>query len=293
MNGFDKKYASYLQAFEEYLNEYVERMQTHPSILGESMRYSLQNGGKRIRPVLMLSVAEMLGVPQKDVFPFALALEMIHTYSLIHDDLPAMDNDDYRRGKPSNHKVFGDANAILAGDALLNQAFTICFGECLKGENFILAAKFLSECAGMNGMIAGQSADLYFSAKQEVSKEDLFYIHENKTGKLLSAPILIPSILYDSRYYLRLEQFAKELGVLFQITDDILDVTGHFEKLGKTIGKDQTAEKLTYVKLYGLEGAMIRADECAQRACTILESIADEDVQFLYDLVGYVRNRSH
>ena len=293
MNGFDKKYASYLQAFEEYLNEYVERMQTHPSILGESMRYSLQNGGKRIRPVLMLSVAEMLGVPQKDVFPFALALEMIHTYSLIHDDLPAMDNDDYRRGKPSNHKVFGDANAILAGDALLNQAFTICFGECLKGENFILAAKFLSECAGMNGMIAGQSADLYFSAKQEVSKEDLFYIHENKTGKLLSAPILIPSILYDSRYYLRLEQFAKELGVLFQITDDILDVTGHFEKLGKTIGKDQTAEKLTYVKLYGLEGAMIRADECAQRACTILESSADEDVQFLYDLVGYVRNRSH
>ena len=104
---------------------------------------------------------------------------------------------------------------------------------------------------------------------------------------------MIPSILYDSRYYLRLEQFAKELGVLFQITDDILDVTGHFEKLGKTIGKDQTAEKLTYVKLYGLEGAMIRADECAQRACTILESSADEDVQFLYDLVGYVRNRSH
>ncbi len=293
MGEFDQLYALYLQTFESYLNKYSERLNTEPSVLGDSMRYSLCNGGKRVRPVLMLAVAEMLGIEREDVLPYALALEMIHTYSLIHDDLPAMDNDDFRRGKPSNHKVFGEANAILAGDALLNQAFTICVNECLKGENYVLAAKFLSECAGINGMILGQSADLYFSEPdREVTKEDLFFVHENKTGKLLAAPVLIPSILCNNRFYLRLEQFAKELGVLFQITDDILDVTGDFNKLGKTIGKDEASGKLTYVKLYGLEGAMIRADECAQRACTILESISDANVTFLYDLVGYVRSRS-
>ena len=294
MNAFNQQYQSYLSLFEGYLNDYAKRMITSPDVLGKSMCYSLLNGGKRIRPVLMLALADVLSLDKGEVLPYALALEMIHTYSLIHDDLPAMDNDDFRRGKPSNHKAFGEANAILAGDALLNQAFTICFGECLKGEKHVLASKFLSECAGMNGMIVGQSADLYYSSSnQPLSHDQLAYIHENKTGKLLAAAILIPSILCDNRYYLRLEQFAKELGFLFQITDDILDVTGKFENLGKTIGKDEAEGKLTYVKLYGLEGAMIRSEECAQRACAVLESIVDCDVEFLYDLVAFIRNRSN
>ncbi|MBQ8374627.1 MAG: polyprenyl synthetase family protein [Clostridia bacterium] len=293
MYGFNEKYQSYLSSFESYLAGYSNGLKTYPEILGESMRYSLLSGGKRVRPVLMLAVAEVLELDPNEALPFAVALEMIHTYSLIHDDLPAMDNDDFRRGKPSNHKAFGEANAILAGDALLNEAFSLCLGECLKGEKYALAAKFLSDCAGKNGMIAGQPADLYFSTQSgEVTEDELLFIHENKTGKLLLAPVIIPSILSENRYYLRLEQFGKELGRLFQITDDILDVTGEFESMGKTLGKDATANKLTYVKLYGLEGAKIRADECAQRSIAILESM-DADTQFLKDLVAFVRDRKH
>lgn len=291
MYEFDEKYTKYLRTFEQYLGKYAETMNTRPPVLGDAMRYSLLSGGKRVRPVLMLAVAEMLGVPQDDVLPYAVALEMIHTYSLIHDDLPAMDNDDFRRGKPSCHKAFGESYAILAGDALLNQAFTICFDSALKGEKYALASKLLSEYAGMNGMIAGQAADLYFSDHvNEPSEEELLFVQENKTGKLLLAPILIPSILADNRYFLRLEQFGKELGRLFQITDDILDVTGAFETLGKSIGKDENADKLTCVKLYGLTGAMLRADDCLTRCLAVLEGI-DCDTAFLGDLARYVRDR--
>ena len=269
----------------------MNALQTEPTVLGESMRYSLLSGGKRIRPVLALACAEVLGVPSEDILPFALALEMIHTYSLIHDDLPAMDNDDFRRGKPTNHKKFGEANAILAGDGLLNEAYAICFEQCLKGEKYVLAAKFLNECAGIHGMIAGQAADLYFSDHvNEPSEEELLFVQENKTGKLLLAPILIPSILADNRYFLRLEQFGKELGRLFQITDDILDVTGEFETLGKSIGKDENADKLTCVKLYGLTGAMLRADDCLSRCLAFLEGI-ECDTAFLSGLARYVRER--
>jgi geranylgeranyl diphosphate synthase type II len=139
-------------------------------------------------------------VAKQEVLPFALALEMLHTYSLIHDDLPAMDDDDFRRGKASNHKVFGEANAILAGDGLLNEAYAICFHESMKGEKYARASAFLNECAGVNGMIAGQSADLYFSKQgTEVSEEDLLYIYAHKTGKLLLAPVVIASILKNNK----------------------------------------------------------------------------------------------
>lgn len=293
MYNFQERYERYLSVFNEYLCAYAEGLRSHPSVLAESMRYSLLAGGKRIRPVLMLATAEALGVDEKEVLPFALALEMIHTYSLIHDDLPAMDNDDFRRGKPSNHKAFGEANAILAGDALLNQAYDICFKACLKGERFVAASTLLCEAAGMNGMIVGQSADLYYTdTNKELTEEELFYIHEHKTGKLLLAPVLIPSVLAEHRCYIRLEQFGKELGLLFQITDDILDETGDFKELGKTVGKDKQENKLTFVRLYGLDGAMIRADEVAQRCKAILEA-TDIDAGFLRDLVGYVRGRSN
>ena len=292
MNTFSEKYQSYLNTFNAYLKAYTDAMQSKPSVLAESMKYSLLCGGKRIRPVLLLATADMFGIETSEALPFAIALEMVHTYSLIHDDLPAMDNDDFRRGKPSNHKAFGEANAILAGDALLNQAYAVCFKECFKGQKQIAAANLLCECAGMKGMIAGQSADLYCSAmSSDISEEDLAYVHGHKTGKLLEAPLLIASILADNRSYLRLEQFGQELGVLFQITDDILDVTGDFEELGKSIGKDEAENKLTYVKLYGLEGAKVRADEVTQRCLAFLEAI-DADTSFLNELVYFVRERS-
>lgn len=292
MNNFDLLYQKYASDFEDYVKEYTDKLETRPKVLGESMAYSLLNGGKRVRPVLALATANLLGVVKEDILPFALALEMIHTYSLIHDDLPAMDNDDFRRGKPSCHKAFGEANAILAGDALLNEAYAICIRECFKGERQILAASFLCESAGEYGMIAGQSADLLFSQSgKAITEEDLSYIYEHKTGKLLLAPIAIASILSGNKEYLTLERFGKLLGRLFQMTDDILDVTGEFETLGKTIGKDEKENKLTCVRLYGLENAKVRADMCAKDCHTILEAI-DGDTAFLSEFIDYILNRS-
>lgn len=293
MTDFDFRYNGYLETFEKYAGGYTAKWRTKPEILGESMRYSLLDGGKRIRPVLALACAEVLGVATSEILPFALALEMIHTYSLIHDDLPAMDNDDFRRGKPSNHKKFGEANAILAGDGLLNEAYAICFTECMKGEKYALASAFLNDCAGIRGMIVGQSADLWFSGKnEEISAEDLFYIYEHKTGKLLLAPVAIASILSGNKYYIPFESFGKLLGRLFQMTDDILDVTGDSATLGKTTGKDEKENKLTCVKLYGLEGAKVHADMCAKDCRSVLEGI-NGDTEFLKDLVDYVLKRSN
>lgn len=291
MYDYQQKYAEYLQTFEEYLHAYAENLKTVPPILGEAMRYSLLSGGKRIRPVLMLATAEILGVEQEAILPYATALEMIHTYSLIHDDLPAMDNDDFRRGKPSCHKAYGEAYAILAGDALLNQALSLVLEMALKGEKYVLAAKLLSDFAGMNGMILGQVADMQHTAnKEELTEETLRFIQENKTGKLLLASLLIPSILAENKYYIRLEQFGKEFGRLFQITDDILDVEGEFDQIGKSVGKDENSDKLTCVKLYGLQGAKLRADECLARCRALLEGI-DYNTEFLENLVLTVRER--
>ncbi len=292
MYDYQQKYAEYLQIFEEYLHTYAEKLKTVPPILGEAMRYSLLSGGKRIRPVLMLATAEILGVEQELVLPYATALEMIHNYSLIHDDLPAMDNDDFRRGKPSCHKAYGEAYAILAGDALLSQALSLVLEMSLKGEKYVLAAKLLCDFAGMNGMILGQVADMQHTANREaLTEETLRFIQENKTGKLLLASLLIPSILADNRYYIRLEQFGKEFGRLFQITDDILDVEGEFDQIGKSVGKDENSDKLTCVKLYGLQGAKLRADECFARCRALLEGI-DCNTEFLDNLVLFVRERN-
>ena len=293
MFDYHLQYEKYLAKFEKYALNYMAQIQTKPSVLGESMRYSLLSGGKRIRPVLALACADVLGISEEDVLPFALALEMIHTYSLIHDDLPAMDNDDFRRGKPTSHKAFGEANAILAGDALLNESYGICLNESMKGEKYAVAAKFLNECAGIQGMIVGQSADIYYSELgQDVSEEDLLYIYEHKTGKLILAPISIVSILAGGKYYVEMESFGKLLGRLFQMTDDILDVTGDFNDLGKNVGKDEGKNKLTCIRVYGLEGAKVRADMCARDCHAVLEGI-DGDTSFLHELVDYVLNRKN
>ena len=293
MQQFQEKYQAYLSRFNEYLEDYMQNLSTKPAVLAEAMKYSLGAGGKRIRPVLALATADLLGVAAKDILPFALALEMIHTYTHIHDDLPAMDNDDYRRGKPSCHKAFGEAMAILAGDGLLNTAYEICFEQCRKGDEKARAAQILCDCAGINGMIAGQAADLIFTAGEgELEEKELMFIHEHKTGKLLLAPVAMACVLAGDREYFKLQKFAKTFGVLFQITDDILDVVGEFEKMGKSIGKDEEEDKLTFVKLYGLEGAEARADLLAAECNAYVEGV-DGDTSFFTDLVYYVRNRKN
>lgn len=287
---FSDTYRQYLDVFHEALNRFVKNLSCEPPVLKDSMTYSLQLGGKRFRPVLMLAVADLLGVPQKEIMPFALALELVHTYTLIHDDLPAMDNDDFRRGKPSNHKVFGEGNAVLAGDALLNTAYEMLLKECLLGKNQVQATRYFALCAGINGVIGGQSADLLFSANEDFSEDDLLFIYENKTAKLIKAATVIPAILHGGKYMIELENFGGLLGNLFQLTDDILDEESNFEELGKSIGKDKEQDKLTAVKLYGLPGCKVRAELMASECDQLLEGLPF-DTSFLHALVEFVKER--
>ena len=290
MTEFDIKYGQYQKIFEDYLNSFCDKLLCKPQILRESLVYSLKIGGKRVRPVLMLAFADLLGLSHSKVLNFALALEFIHTYSLIHDDLPEMDNDDFRRGKPSNHKVFGVGNAVLAGDGLLNTAYSILLDECFNGTDNVSAAKFICECAGIDGMIAGQSADLLHENDATVDEDILDFIHKNKTAKLIMAACVPPSILCGGRYYSEIKTFSRDLGYLFQLTDDILDVEGSFESMGKSIGKDSQEGKYTAVRLYGLADSKLRADLYTDRCIKMLEGI-DGDTEFLKDMVYFVRHR--
>lgn len=290
MTDFEERYEEYKREFQSVLDRFCNGLKCKPVKFNDSLKYSLQLGGKRIRPVLMLAVGELLNVPSEKLLNFALALELIHTYSLIHDDLPEMDNDDYRRGKPSNHKVFGAGYAVLAGDGLLNSAYSILFSECFKGCEYVSAAKYICDCAGINGMIAGQAADLLHENDKNVEEDTLDFIYENKTAKLLMAATVVPGILCGGKYYSELNTFGHELGCLFQLTDDILDVEGNFENVGKSIGKDKTEGKYTGVRLYGLDGSKLRADLLTDRCEGLLERF-EGDVSFLRLLVNFVRQR--
>lgn len=292
---FQETYQSYTKEFEEILRNYTELLNVQPSILKESICYSLHIGGKRLRPVLMFAATKMFGGKPSDVRNFALALELIHTYSLVHDDLPAMDNDDFRRGKPSNHKAYGEGQAILAGDALLNEAYRLCFSECYKGKSYIDAAVLICENAGVAGMIAGQSADLYEQGRNEdISVETTQFIMENKTAKMIVSAVAVPAILYgiDNNLLEIFCRFGNYLGILFQITDDILDVTGKFESLGKTIGKDAQEKKLSSVAMYGLEESRKKADWYCHECLRLLNELPYES-DFLKELVQYVRDRQY
>lgn len=280
--------------FEEELIAYLDRAHFEPKILNESVRYSLLLGGKRLRPVLMLACAQMLGGKVQDVLPLAIALEMIHTYSLIHDDLPAMDNDDFRRGQPSNHKKFGEGQAILAGDALLNQAFSICIDECKKGRTYINAASEICRNAGAYGMVAGQAADLFYQDGENVGKNIADFIVLNKTAKMILSAVVVPAYIYglDENIRSLLEQFAINFGFLFQVTDDILDVEGSFEKLGKTVGKDAKEKKMSCVNLYGIEKARELAESYKENCLKFLSELPYE-CSFFERLVQYVRAREN
>lgn len=292
MIDFNARYAEYQKRFEVVLEEFCKKLDCKPKILLESLVYSLKLGGKRIRPVLMLCVGELLGVERDKLINYALALELIHTYSLIHDDLPAMDNDDFRRGKPSNHKVFGEGNAILAGDGLLNTAYSILFKECFGGSENVSAAKYVCDCAGINGMIAGQSADLLHERDENPNEETLNFIYENKTSKLIMAAVVTPSILCGGKYYSELKAFGRDLGYLFQITDDILDVEGSFENLGKSTGKDDSEGKYTGIHVYGLDACKVKADLLTDQCIRLLEGF-EGNTEFLKELVYFVRQRIH
>ena len=291
MKNFEEQYKLYERDFNLLLVNACGQMSYEPSILSDSMRYSLLPDAKHIRPVLFFSTLDAYGYDYHDEAELALAIELIHTYSLIHDDLPAMDNDDFRRGQPSNHKVFGEGMAILAGDALLTHAFELALSACKKSARHIEAATELARAAGPAGMVAGQSADLKYT-HQMAGKEELDYIYKNKTGKMLVAPVVMASILAGGDTQ-KLREFGQALGNLFQLTDDILDVKGNEKRLGKKTGQDEKEDKLTCVKVFGLEESERMAKECAENCHEILNTLKGIDAAFLHEMTDFVLKREH
>lgn len=285
-----------LETFNTYLNTSIPKSKMETS-LEESMRYSLEAGGKRIRPLLLLATLDMLSEEgyQKGMSS-ALALEMIHTYSLIHDDLPAMDNDDYRRGKPTNHKVYGEWMAILAGDALLTKAFElIATQNDLKPNIQIQLIQSLAQASGHLGMVGGQTLDMQ-SESQQLTLSQIQTIHEHKTGALIHFAIVAATIIAEAppRITQLLSDFAKQLGVIFQIKDDFLDVYGDQEKLGKPVGSDILNDKSTYVTLLGKTEAEHQLNSHIQQAEDILNTLASEyDVSHLNELLKLFYQRQN
>ncbi len=264
-----------------------------PEKLREAMRYSLLAGGKRLRPILCLAACELTGGDSEKAIPTAVAIEMIHTMSLIHDDLPAMDNDDLRRGSPTNHKVYGDAIAILAGDALLTRAFEMVSlrTKGVSAERLLRVVGELSLVSGAPGLVGGQVVDLECEGK-DVDLNTLEYIHIHKTGALLKASVICGAIIGGANDELleALRIYAKSIGLAFQIIDDILDVTSSSEVLGKTAGKDLIADKTTYPKLLGLEKSRDRANELVQRAKKVLNPWK-ENASPLLSLADFIISR--
>ena len=264
----------------------------------EAALYSLTAGGKRIRPVLMLAAADMLKVPRETVMPYAMAIEMIHTYSLIHDDLPCMDNDDTRRGMPTCHVRYTEPIALLAGDALLNRAYEVVLEAASDGgRNRMEAASFLASMAGARGMISGQTLDILSEGKI-IPEELLKTLHRKKTGCLLTAPVMIPVILADDdadKDFLskNMTDLSAHIGLAFQIKDDILDVTSTREMLGKSTGKDAAENKSTFVTLYGLTKAGELLEEESSLAFDALSRIRQKgyDTAFLEDMNRYLLKR--
>jgi geranylgeranyl diphosphate synthase, type II len=275
--------------------EYVRALQA-PGNLKEAMVYSLEAGGKRIRPLLVFAVLSAFGKDTRLGIPAAAAIEMIHTYSLIHDDLPSMDDDDLRRGKPTNHKKFGEANAILAGDALLTFSFQLLARSSnpeISADMKLELIKELSKAAGAEGMVGGQAADIEGENKQ-LSLKELEYIHEHKTGRLLSFSVLSGAIIARANEELRrrLLQFSHHLGLAFQIRDDILDIEGTEEMIGKPVGSDTGNHKSTYPSLLTLEGAKDKLMDHIANAHDQLEK-TNLDTGLLHDITNLVADRNH
>lgn len=281
---------NYLDEINSALKEYLP---TADDVVSQAMRYSVENGGKRIRPALLLEFCRVCGGDYKKAVPFACALEMIHTYSLIHDDLPCMDNDDFRRGKPSCHIAFGEEYALLAGDALLTLAFETAMKSNLSAEITVKAAKELAKAAGVMGMVGGQVLDLQNEGKK-VGVSDLQKTDELKTGELIRAACVLGCVCAgaDDKKIAAAEKYAHDIGIAFQIVDDILDVTSDEETLGKPIGSDEENQKSTYVSLLGIEKSRKTAEELTLNAQKALEAF-DGDVSSLKDFAEKLKNRKN
>ncbi|MEK4799080.1 MULTISPECIES: polyprenyl synthetase family protein [Thermoactinomyces] len=280
------------------LDQYLDQMDSLPDVLRQSMRYSLLAGGKRLRPVLTLATVESLGKDPEKAMPFACAIEMIHTYSLIHDDLPSMDDDDYRRGKLTNHKVFGEAQAILAGDALLTEAFGLMAAaakkEGLPAEVALTMIEEGARSAGARGMVGGQSDDL-LSENRKISLEELESIHKRKTGDLIAFSVRMGAHFCqaESSVLDALTRFAYQIGLAYQIQDDILDVTGTTEVIGKPAGSDIKSNKATYPSLLGLEESKRRLKLLTEDAKNTLMAHPGIEPSRLLEIADYLLSRDH
>lgn len=294
MNKFKNELKKTAELLDKALDLYLPKATDYPESIHNAMRYSVMAGGKRIRPILVIKAAELFGLSYKQVLPTACAIEMIHTYSLIHDDLPCMDNDDFRRGKPTSHKIFGEAVALLAGDALLTYAFlTIAKNAAVDGiseKAVIDVIEKISEAAGCSGMIGGQTVDVETSGKS-IDERTLFYIDLHKTGCLLQASLWSGARLAEAAQddLKIMELYGEKIGLIFQITDDILDVQGDEKLIGKPIGSDLKNQKNNFLSIYGL-------DECQE----IIEKLSLEakslvlpyNNTFFLDLVDYIAHRN-
>ena len=278
---------------EKIIGDYLPIEEGKQQIIFEAMNYSILAGGKRLRPMIMMETAKLFNNFNQDVRPFMAAMEMIHTYSLVHDDLPAMDNDDYRRGRLTTHKKFGHAMGILAGDALLNYAYEVCSEAILYAEDMAKAARafnILSKRSGAYGMVGGQTVDVMLT-DTEIDKETLDFIYKKKTSALLEASMSIGAVLAgaNEEQLALVEKMGNKLGLAFQIQDDVLDVVGDSEVIGKPVLSDEKNNKTTYVTIYGVEKCKEISKELMEEAIGILEYLGDNE--FLKELFKSLINR--
>ena len=293
---FKKELKHYQEIVNRELEKYIIKKECQERKLNQSMEYSLMAGGKRLRPILVLSTYSLFEEDIQKCFPYSVAIEMVHNFSLIHDDLPGIDNDDFRHGKLTNHKKFNEATAILAGDSLLNSAY-IVISDDLKneesGEEQVKKLQVLNEFTlAVDRMIAGEYVDTEYEGR-EITKEDLNYIHENKTGALLKLCVRMGAILggANDKDLENLTSYAEKIGLAFQIKDDILSVEGDEKILGKPVGNDKKLEKCTYVSKYGIDKSKEILEKITKEAIKKLESFGSK-AEFLRDLALYIENRN-
>lgn len=292
--NFNKELEQKKKEIERLIAGYLPKEEGFAKELARAMNYSMKAGGKRLRPILMAETYRMFGGESKVIEPFLAAMEMIHTSSLIHDDLPAIDNDEYRRGKKTTHAVYGEAVGVLSGDALLNYAYeTACRAFFLEPDNQRIgqALLVLSRKTGIYGMLGGQSVDVTNEGKP-ISKEMLDYIYENKTSALIEGSMMVGAILAGASQdeVDRIETIGNRVGLAFQIRDDILDITSTMEELGKPVFSDEKNHKVTYVTLRGLEQAAGDVEMISEEAVSLLEEFPQKN-EFLQELVRYLVNR--
>jgi len=296
-----------MKDFQVYLKEKTDFFETelkkelqelsYPETIAKGMEYAVLNGGKRLRPFLLFATLDLLNEDISKGVKSAIALEMIHSYSLVHDDLPALDNDDYRRGKLTTHKVFGEAEGILIGDSLLTYAFYVLSQknlEFLSSEQLVNIISKTSEYAGINGMIGGQMIDIE-SENKKIDLETLKYIHSHKTGKLIKLPIEIACIIANVEKDKRevLEEYADLIGIAFQVKDDILDIEGTFEDLGKPVGSDVDLHKATYPSILGMEESKKILNDTVEKAKEIIKNnFGEEKGKILISLADFIKNRN-